>query len=306
MILAIDNLKGIMPAIVSPCTEDDKFDQESFAGLADYLFQQGVHGLYVCGVTGDGYNMRLDERKTAAEIAISIAKDYDRVTIVHIGTTNTRDSVELAAHAANAGAAAIASMPLTGRSHTQLCDYYNDIARAAQIPVLIYHIPHISGISSTVDQLIELLDIPGVVGLKFSSADLFYLRKLLNNRPDTIVFSGNDEILTPAMLYGVTGGIGMTYNLFPKLFLTIYEAVRENRINTAMKLQNAFNVFLDKAIPYNLQAVLDFVLTEKGYGKRVYRRPRTLLNQASLYKFNDEVLPLMRKIEELLDRKQNV
>lgn len=306
MILALDNLKGIMPAIVSLCTEDDKFDQESFAKFADYLFQQGVHGLYICGVTGDAYNMRLNERKTAAETAISIAKGYDRVTIVHIGTANTRDSVELAEHAVKTGATAISSMPLTGRSHTQLCDYYNDIARAVNVPVLIYHIPHISGISPTKDQLIELLDIPGVAGLKFSSPDLFYLRRILNTRPDTIVFNGNDELLTPAMLYGVTGGIGMTYNLFPKLFLTIYEAMQENRFDTAIELQNAFNVFLDKAIPYNLRAVLDFVLTEKGYGKRLYRHPRTLLSQALQEKFNGEIIPLMRKVEELLERKHNV
>ena len=98
----------------------------------------------------------------------------------------------------------------------------------------------------------------------------------------------------------------MMHNLFPKLFLTIYEAVQENRIKTALKLQNAFNAFLDKAIPYDLRAVLDFVLTEKGFGKRSYRRPRTLLNQASKDKFNSEIIPLMKKIEELLERDHNV
>ena len=104
-----NKLEGIIPAIVSPCDEKDAFQDKTFAELVDHLYQQGVHGLYVCGATGDGYNMRLEERKRAAEIAIDKAKQFNGTTIVHIGSGNTRDAIELAQHAASAGATAMNS-----------------------------------------------------------------------------------------------------------------------------------------------------------------------------------------------------
>lgn len=62
--------KGILPAIASPCDENDNFLPDKFAELAGSLYDAGVHGLYVCGATSDGYKMRLNERKLAAEIAV--------------------------------------------------------------------------------------------------------------------------------------------------------------------------------------------------------------------------------------------
>ena len=47
-------LEGIIPAITSPCNEEDAFQEKTFMKLADWLYQQGVDGLYVCGATGDG------------------------------------------------------------------------------------------------------------------------------------------------------------------------------------------------------------------------------------------------------------
>ena len=54
------DLKGIMCPIVSPCDENDVFLEDTFAKLARWLCRAGVHGLYVCGLTGDGLNMRVD------------------------------------------------------------------------------------------------------------------------------------------------------------------------------------------------------------------------------------------------------
>jgi hypothetical protein len=63
-------LKGIMPAVASLCDQPDRFLEDEFARLVAWLYAQGVHGLYVCGATGDGYNMSLKERQRAAELAV--------------------------------------------------------------------------------------------------------------------------------------------------------------------------------------------------------------------------------------------
>lgn len=76
------SLQGILPATVSPCDDNDRFLPDKFAELVVWLYTRGVHGLYVCGGTGDGYKMRLEERKKAAELATELSAGKG-LTIVH-------------------------------------------------------------------------------------------------------------------------------------------------------------------------------------------------------------------------------
>ncbi len=124
-------LEGIIPAIASPCDKNDVFLEEQFAELIKTLYKSGVHGLYICGATGDGYNMHPQERKRAAEIALELSKEFAGTVIVHVGTSNTRDAAELAEHAAGVGADAVSSVPPFNCNHEQLVSYYIDIAKAA-------------------------------------------------------------------------------------------------------------------------------------------------------------------------------
>ena len=78
--------KGILPAIASPCDENDQFLPDKFAELASWLYDSGVDGLYVCGATGDGYKVRLAERKKAAETAVEVSRSHDDVVMDHVET----------------------------------------------------------------------------------------------------------------------------------------------------------------------------------------------------------------------------
>ncbi len=155
--------------------------------------------------------------------------------------------MELAEHAAKIGADAVSSIPPANCSQSLLVSYYSDIAKAGKLPVFVYHYPMLTGRNPTVDEMLELLDIPQVVGLKLTDWNLFFMKRLLIARPDTIVFNGFDQFLCPALLYGAQGGIGSAYNLFPKLFLGIYQAVQQGDIARAMDLQNRLMAYNDLA-----------------------------------------------------------
>ena len=114
---------------------------------------------------------------------------------MHVGTNNTRDTVVLAEHAAASGADAISSIPLTNVSQAQLVNYYNDIAKASGLPVLVYHVPLLAHYTPTLDEILELLDIEGVAGLKMTDWNLFMLRRLRLLRPETVILNGFDEVL---------------------------------------------------------------------------------------------------------------
>lgn len=295
-------LSGILPAIASPCDERDVFDEKTFATLAAKLYSQGAHGLYVCGATGDAYKMRLEERKRAVEIAIEISKKQQHgVVIVHVGTSNSRDAMALAEHAADTGAQAVSSMRPANCTHEQLVSYYTDIAHVAGLPLLVYHIPMLTGAASTVDEMLELLDIEGVVGLKSSDWNLFFVRRLLDARPDITVFNGMDEFLCPGLLYGCSGGIGMNYNLFPGLFLGIYQAVQKGDIARAMELQNRFLAYADIIWRYNIVASFEVLMQELGHASHCWRRPRPVMDAQTAKRFMKEIRPKLEGIEQLQD-----
>ena len=293
-------LKGIYPAIASPCDEHDAFLEDQFAALVKRLYASGADGLYICGATGDGYKMRLEDRKRAAEIAVTLSAEHGRETIVHVGTLNTRDTVVLAEHAARTGAAAVSSLPPANSSHRELVDYYTAVARAAELPVLVYYIPMLTKLTSTVEEMLELLDIDGVVGLKLTDWNLFYMKRLLLARPGITLFSGFDEFLLPGLLYGAGGGIGTWYNLFPKLFIGIYQAAAKGDIARAQQLQDVFMAFGEFGWQYGVKQVFTRLYREMGLGEHCFRQPCRALTDSEWQAIRPEVMSRVAAIEALL------
>ena len=296
-----EDLHGIMVPIASPCNEADRFLGDAFAAHGDRLYEQGVQGLYVCGATGDGYSMRLAERKRAVEIAVELSRKHGGKVITHIGAPNTHDAIELAEHSAKTGVNAISSMPPANRSHAELISYYTDIGRAAQLPLLVYHIPILTGHVLTVDEMTRLLDIDHVIGFKFSDWNLFFMHRVMQKRPDTIVFNGNDEVLLPGLLFGAIGGIGMNYNLFPRLFLAIYHAAMDKEIERGMDLQNRFLAYADVFWRYGgIKANFETLMRETDGAPYYWRCPRPARNEEFDRKFLAEVRPKIEDIEKAI------
>ena len=272
--------------------------EDDFAGLAEYAYRRGVGGLYVCGVTGDAYKMRVDERKRATEIAVEASRPFDGTVIVHVGAIGTRDALELAEHAASAGASAVASMPPANHPQHEVVGYYRDVAKAAGLPTLVYHIPQLTQFNPSVSALCDLLDTPGVAGIKFSNSDFFLMRRVLLARPDIVVFTGCDELLTLGMLYGACGGIGMHYCLFPGFFAALYASVKAGDIPRALQMQDSLCVYLDAAANWiGMRPVFDHALRERGLVTFTYRRPRTVLDDSQKETFNEKIVPLIEAID---------
>lgn len=265
-------LKGIHPAIASPCEAGGAFAEDGFVALAERLYAYGIDGLYVCGTTGDCYGMTAAERRRATELALEVSRPRDGKVIAHVGANDAAEAVALAAHAAAAGADALASRPPMDRDFPDWPAYYRELAAAAAgVPLLVYYIPGLTPHKSTYEELVELLGLTGVVGLKFTDYNLFLLRRLIRAYPGLRVFNGSDEVLVHGLLSGGCGGIGMTYNLLPGLYVAIYEAVGAGDVARALALQEEATAFLDVAFRGNLFAVFEAVLRDQGLPLRCFR-----------------------------------
>lgn len=270
----MNQFKGIMPAVASPCNENNLFIEDKYYSLVESLYSQKIDGLYVCGATGDGANMKPEERKRAAEIAVNLSKKYDGKVIVHVGAGDSSVAIKLAEHATITGADAVSSIPPTEMNQKQLVKYYTDIGKASKLPVFVYHIPHLTNRTPTLEEMQELLDIEGVAGLKITDWNLFFMKRLLLANPHITVFNGYDELLFPAMIYGAQGGIGMWYNLFPEVFVSIYKNIESGNLELAANLQNKLLLFLDKAWKYGVVQAFETIMRARGLAPYCFRNKR--------------------------------
>jgi N-acetylneuraminate lyase len=255
------DLVGILPAVVTPVGPDGVFWPAAFERFLDRLFQAGVHGVYVCGQTGEGLSQSVDQRKNVTEVALN-ACPSGKLVITHVGAGSTADALELARHAAGAGVDAISSLPPLGPySFAEIRQYYQTLAAATDLPLFVYHHPDVCP-QLNPELVLQLCSIPNVVGLKYTDYDLYGLSTLRQN--GTLVFSGRDEVLAAGLLMGATGGIGAFYNLFPDTFVRIYGLACEGRWAEAATLQRALNPVLRGIFRFSLVPAIRAVLAQVG------------------------------------------
>ena len=279
----MNELNGIFPALVTPTNEADEFQAKPYEQLLERVYGAGVHGVYVCGQTGEGLQLSLAARKAAAECAVRCSPAGTKV-IVHVGALSTRDAVELAKHAAAAGAHTVSSLPPMGKySFDEVKDYYRAIAAASDVPVLIYYFPSLSDAIRTTAQVLELCAIKNVVGLKFTDSDFFRLWTI--RKAGFTVLNGSDEMLASGLIAGATGGIGSTYNLMPGSFVELYRHATAGEWEQARRVQGKINELIEVLLAYPVQAAVKQMLLWSGIdcGRCVLpRRELTPTEQAEL------------------------
>ena len=235
----MSSFHGILPAVVTPVDEREDFRPDSFRDLLASVYAAGVHGIYVCGQTGEGLQQSEAQRMRVAEAAVEHSPAGAQV-IIHVGAFSTREATALARHASSAGAAAVSALPPFGAySFAEIKAYYQAIAEASTVPVLVYYFTPLSGAISHLEQLLELCALPNVAGLKFTDSDMYKLNELV--RSGATVFNGSDEMLSAGLLRGAHGGIGSIYNLIPEKFVELYLLAQAGRWTEASALQDRIN-----------------------------------------------------------------
>jgi N-acetylneuraminate lyase len=257
------DLGGILPATLTPFDADGRFARGAFEQLLAHVYAGGVHGVYVCGTTGEGLLMSTAVRREVAEAAVACTPP-GRAVIVHVGASAFEDVRELARHAARIGATAISSLPPSGPGFgfAEACTYYTNLAAVSDLPVVVYYFPQVYPGISTLAQLEALCALPQVVGVKFTDFDLSVLAGVAS--PARVVYNGRDEVLAAGLLMGAHGGIGSFYNLLPDRFVAIFDHARAGRWREARAVQDEVNALITGTLRFPLFPALKQVLTWMG------------------------------------------
>lgn len=234
-------IEGIFCPVLTPFTRDGEIYVDGVKVFTEFLIEKGIKGFYINGTYGLGPLMTVEERKKSAEVFIENAKN-NVTTIVHVGSSSLNASIELAKHAEDIGADAIASVPpfyyRYGKENIKL--YFKKLISSVNIPVFVYNIPSKTGNPISPELLKELAEI-GVVGVKDSSFNIINFWEYINTiKPvnnDFIFIIGTEALMLPALMSGALACISGLANVFPEINIELYELIRNGNYDEAVKKQ---------------------------------------------------------------------
>jgi len=255
---------GAWPALVTPFTGQDNVNVSVLRELVDYLMEKNVGGFYVCGTTGEGIYMSLDQRRLVAETVVGQVKGRIPV-IVHVGCVAIEDAIKLAKHAQQIGANGVSSiLPPLYRSTQSLYAYYEALGAAApNLPLLTYIF---GGPVDAVNLMSELMRIPNVAGVKYTGPNMYEFRHIVElRREDWSVFSGMDEQCLFAAMFGASGNIGSTLNFMPGVYREIHQCVKNGDLARGRELQLRANEVTRTVISFGYPGALKKVMEMLGF-----------------------------------------
>lgn len=226
-------LEGIWVPLITPFRAG-QVDLPAAQALARRLVDQGVDGLVVCGTTGEPATM--DEAEQARLLA-AVLEAVDGACPVVFGLAGY-DTSSVAARAAALDASGAAGLLISAPYYVRpsqegLRLHFEAIARATELPIVLYNIPYRTGVNIALDTARALAENPRFVGIKESGAgNLAQLQGLIDTTP-LKVMSGEDELIFITCCLGGHGAISAAAHLRPDLYRRMIEHIRAGRLPQA-------------------------------------------------------------------------
>ena len=234
-------ITGLVAATFAAYKEDGEINLEIIPQIVERLIEDGAAGVFVCGTNGEGPNLTIEERISIVEAYVKAANKR-LIVMVHVGHSSIKEARKLASHAERVGADAFSSaFYFKPASVKALVLSLAEIASAApNTPFYYYNIPHLTGISMDMLELIKSAEglIPNFAGIKYTATTLHEYEACLNYKDGKYdILYGLDEMLLGALAVGAKGAVGSTYTFAAPLYNKIVENFQNNNIEEARRLQ---------------------------------------------------------------------
>lgn len=234
-------IQGIIPPMITPLKGNDELDREGAVRLIEHMLKGGVHALFILGTTGEAQSLTYRLRYEFVEL---VCKQVAGRVPVLVGITDTSldESVKLAEAAARCGAAGVvAAAPYYfAPSQQEMIEYFTALADALPLPLYLYNMPSHVKVFLEAATVKKLAEHPNIVGLKDSSANMNYFETLLyhlGGRDDFALYVGPEELTGECVLMGADGGVNGGANMFPELYVAMYEAAKAGDVVRVRELQ---------------------------------------------------------------------
>ena len=268
--------KGAITAIVTPFMQNGDLDENALRNLVEFQIKNRIDGIVPCGTTGESPTLEHDEHKKVVETVVEAADGKTKV-IAGAGSNSTKHAVELTRMAADIGADATLHVCPYYNKPTQegLYRHFSDIARAADIPVIVYNIKGRTAVNMETSTLARLAEeFSNIVAVKEASGDINQMKDVLNTLPKSFdVLSGDDNMTYELMRLGGKGVISVASNIIPDRIKQLTDECISSNFTKAEHIHNElmplFKAIFIETNPIPIKAALAM----KGMIKESYRLP---------------------------------
>lgn len=271
---------GIICPMITPFRVDGSIYRDGIRNLVDFLSEKNIKGLFVCGTFGLGPALTVEERKKVVEYVVdSMNRPLD--VIAQVGSTSLEDSLELAKHAEEVGADAVASTPPFYYRYDEesILRFFQQLISQISIPVFVYNIPSRVGYDVSTSLLEKLVEI-GISGIKDSGNDILksyeYMYTAKSKNRDFKFLIGTEALMLPAIIAGADGCVSGLSNIYPEVVVKLYNHLRDGRISEIIDLY--FKIIRARRVIESTQSIqlcyeiLKLRGVDAGYPKPLFKK----------------------------------
>ena len=285
--------KGVMPAITTKFTRDDKLDLELFNKNLAFQLKSNIDAIVLAGSLGEASTLTQNEKNILTENTVEFVNNRIPV-VVNIAEQSTKEALNSIRSAEKSGASGLMVLPpmryKSGRKET--ISYFESIANSTDLPIMIYNNPVDYGIEVTIDMFDELLKYENIKAVKESTRDISNVTRLKNSFGSRLkIMTGVDTIALESLLMGADGWIAGLVCAFPEETVAIFKLQSQGKVKEAIEIYRWFLPLLELDI--NPKLVQNIKLAESilGIGSENVRLPRIPL----FGKERDKVLSIIKK-----------
>lgn len=271
-------LRGMIPALVTPLTSDERIDEEGFRRLIDHNLKVGVHGLFILGSMGSFDVLRGTEKVKVANIATMHVKGKVPI-IAGVSDTSTKRVIENIKSLSGINVDYYSVLPpfYSYYSQKEIEIFYNEVADASDKPIFIYNNPILTKYKIDIKTILKLRSNKNIVGLKDSDENIDNYRdngKLFKNDPEFTYLIGSERLVLLGIEFGADGAIGGLQSLAPHLSMDIWNGIMENDYKKAVESQKKIIGLLQIATCGNFWGGVEVAYRELGICNKITASPR--------------------------------
>ena len=283
-------VNGIITAMVTPF-DDGGVNLPELGKMIDYQIAGGADAVVILGTTGEPATMTDGEKTAVIRYTVENFKGRIKI-IVGTGANDTKKAVAASVAAAESGADGVLVVTPYYNRCTQdgLYNYYEEVCRAAGIPVIAYNVPSRTAVNILPETAERLAGIPNMAGIKEASGNMAQVVETMRRiRGKLDLFSGEDFLNLPMLAIGGAGLVSVTSNIAPALMKKMYTLVKANRLDEANEVQDFLLPLEDACFlevnPIPIKAAYNML----GFSAGTPRSPLTELSEDNKLKLRAEI-----------------
>jgi 4-hydroxy-2-oxoglutarate aldolase len=280
--LTVD-LSGVYPALTTP------FDANGNVSIADFKHnlhrynQTDLAGYVVLGSTGESVLISSKEGEAILAAAKETAAPEKRL-IAGTGVESTAETIARTKRAADLGyQLALVKTPYYYKPVYKpdvYLTHYRAVADASPIPILLYSVPQLTGVTLETPEIVALAEHPNIIGMKDSSGSVQRIVEVVAGASSSFqMLTGSASVVMPSLSAGAVGAILALASAFPEKCVALYQLYRQKMYDQARELQGKLALVSKRVVSEGGIASIKFVMDLRGYRGGVPRAPLPSLNE---------------------------